>query len=256
MTMELMQSNSRYLNAKLQKVTDQIRTYDMNVRNNQYAIAYMIGRVDVEGIYKDDGFDTCASWACDAFGIAKTLAYNLIAIGKEYTRPVLNSKGKVMAFASNIVEADEHELPTVDFTVDQIARMRPLGRDKVVELYKAGQLAPHMTTADMVKVVKANKAKRINAPEAPEAVQNAPEAPEAVQNAPEAPEAPEAVQNAPEAPEAPEIVDVPRSPDFDNISTRFLIAELYYRGFKVFNNSMSREVVIHWHEQGYEGKGD
>ena len=233
MTMEIMQSNSRYLNAKLQKVTDQIRTYDMNVRNNQYAIAYMIGRVDVEGIYKDDGFDTCASWACDAFGIAKTLAYNLIAIGKEFTRPVLNSKGKVMAFASNIVECDDHEMPPVDFTVDQIARIRPLGRDKVVELYKAGQLTPHMTTADMVKVVKANKAKRINAPEAPETV-----------------------QPAPEAPEAPEIVDVPRSPDFDNISTRFLIAELYYRGFKVFNNSMSREVVIHWHEQGYEGKGD
>lgn len=249
-------SNSRYLNVKLQKATEQCRTYDLNIKNNKYAIAYIVGQVEAEEVYKDDGFNNAAEWVCDAFGVAKTVAYNLISVGREYTRPIRNNKGKIVGFASNIVSKEGEEMPLIDFSVDQISRMRKLGRDKILELYEQGILKPSMTTADMMQVVKGYSAKRVGSSDDKPASETPPQAQETTTQTPEpttATETQEPVKPAENAPqeavqpdEAGEVIDTSRSPEYDTISTRYLIAELYMRGFKVFREG--REVKIRWHE--------
>ena len=267
-------SNAHYLNAKLQKATDQCRQYDLNVRNNQFAIAYIIGKVDSEGLYKDDGFENCAEWVIREFGVAKTLAYNLIAVGKEYTRTVINAKGKIVGFCSNIItDTPLNDFPALDFTVDQISRLRSLGRDKVVELYQTGSLKPNMTTSDMMKLVKLHKAKKIttvepasDAPVEPASDVTAEHAsdtsvePTSVTTASDAPVEPSSATTASEVTTEPdheepgEVIDTSRSPEYDSISTRYLIAELYMRGFKVYREG--REVKIRWHEDIQDWKVD
>ena len=257
-------SNAHYLNAKLQKATDQCRQYDLNVRNNQFAIAYIIGKVDSEGLYKDDGFENCAEWVIREFGVAKTLAYNLIAVGKEYTRTVINAKGKIVGFCSNIItDTPLNDFPALDFTVDQISRLRSLGRDKVVELYQTGSLKPNMTTSDMMKLVKLHKAKKITTAEPAPEVTVEPTPDESISevttpNVTAEPATEVTVNSTPEvtAEPSPEpIVTAPhydntakliRSDSWDSIPSSMLIAELRKRGMRIYKGDA--EMEYNWEE--------
>lgn len=225
-------TNSTYMNAYLQKATDKIREFDMNIRGNQYAIAYIMGRVESEGLYADDGFTNASEWACDAFGIKKTTAYNLITIGREYVRPIQNSKGKVIGYASNIVDTPDGTAPMIDYTCNQLSRLSTLGHDEVKRLHDEGTIKPAMTAKEIQDFIRTQKA--IKAPE------------------PEQPEQPEPEQSEQSAqteqPKPEQIVKRigNRDAGWDNANTEQLIAELKARGFTITRDGINFD--IQWGE--------
>ena len=230
-------TNSTYMNAYLQKATDKIRQYDLNIRANQFAIAHIMGRVESEGLYADDGFTSATEWAQDAFGIKKTTAYNLITLGRDYVREVRDSKGKLKGYASNIVDSDEGTMPLLDYSTNQLARLSTLGHDEVKRFHDEGILKPSMTAKEIQDFIKVQKALK---------------APEPEQTEPEQPSAPESEQ--PEQNDQPDTTEPEpivkrlgaRDPGWDNANTEQLIAELYARGFAVIKGGVAYD--IRWGE--------
>ena len=224
----------KFANKLLEKATITIMSCDNDIKSRQFSIASILAEVESKKLYSDDGFASCAEYAEKTFGIKKSTAYALITIGKEYTRPILNEKGKVMGHCSNLLppaDMEKQDAPLVDFTTRQISLFSTLGREQVIDLVSNGSLSPTMTANQIREVVKVQKA--LNAPE-----QSEPEQP-SEQPAPE--------QSAPEQPEQttePVTIGIKRSDTFDNLSSDILIAELRKRGFKVFRDNV--EQVYNW----------
>ncbi len=209
-------NNSSYMNVTLQKATDKIRQYDLNIRANQFAIAHIMGRVDSECLYTDDGFTSATEWAQDAFGIKKTTAYNLITLGRDYVREIRDAKGKLKGYASNIVESAEGTMPMLDYSTNQLARLSTLGHDEVKRLHDEGTIKPSMTAKEIQDFIRAQKALK----------------------APEQPEQPE--QEQPEQPVVKRIGN--RDAGWDNANTEQLIAELKARGFEVTRGGVNYDI--------------
>lgn len=252
-------NNGKILNKGLQKATNLIFALGAQIKSKQYDVASILWEVEQKQLYSDDGFTNAAEYAMATFGFKKSKAYALVTIGKEYTRPVYDKKGKCVGHASNLVPAanpDMQDAPLNDFTVTQIERILPLGREKALELVNAGEMTPNMTVEAIRSVVKANKpAPAIEAPEslveAPTtAPDNEPEQnPAPATNAPEA--APEAPTSAPEIPadisaHAEGTIGFIRGDAWDNVPSDMLIAELILRGFQVFRNG--EEITVKWGE--------
>ena len=249
----LVVNNKVYLNDKLQQVTENIRTYDINIRNNQFAIAHLMSLVDAKEWYKDDGFENAAMWACDAFNIKKTLAYQLITIGREYIRPVINGKGKTIGYTSNIIPECEG-IPPVDYTVSQLARLATLGHTMVKASHDTGAINPRMTVkeiTDYIKSVKALNKPTEQATEKPteQPTEQATEKPteQPTEQATEQPTEQPTEQATEQPTEQPEkVYNIgKRYAMFDDISTDKLIAEIRARGFKVINQ-LNEEMIFVW----------
>lgn len=221
-------NNEKFMNPTLQKVTDAIRSYDMNIRANQYAIAHHMARVEMEELYKQDGLESAIEWAEKAFGMKKSLAYSLITIGKEYTREYRNAKGKIIGYGSNIIEETaDGSVPPCDYTANQIGRLSTLGHDAVKQAHDNGEIRPQSTAKEIAEYVKLHKAIKAGKTD----------------SEPEQPTEPEQVtmddvqESTPEHEPAPAQMRTvePRQEMFDNISTSWLIAEMRTRGFIVYN---------------------
>lgn len=221
-------NNDKFLNPTLQKVTDAIRSYDMNIRANQYAIAHHMARVEMEELYKQDGLESAIEWAEKAFGMKKSLAYSLITIGKEYTREYRNAKGKIIGYGSNIIaETADGSVPPCDYTANQIGRLATLGHDVVKQAHDNGEIRPQSTAKELQEYIKLHKAvkagKSVDEPEQP--------------TEPEQVTVDDVQDNAPEHEPAPAQMWTvePRQEMFDNISTSWIIAEMRARGFIIYN---------------------
>lgn len=230
----------KFLNKDLEKATVYIFSCDAQVRARQYDIAAILAEIDAKKLYKDDGFASAAEYANVTFGMQKTLAYALIEVGTNYTRPIYSDKGRVIGHCSNLLPAADIEkqtAPALDFTTGQIARMASLGREKVVELVNDGSVSPRMTHKEIDAVVKANKPpKAIKAPETPET----PTEPSTVPETPTEPA--EMVNGETTFPRSPE---VSRDETWDKMPTDILIAEIRARGFIVYDRN-GAEIVIDW----------
>lgn len=252
-------NNGKILNKGLQKATDLILALGAQIKSKQFDIASILWEVEQKQLFKDDGYESAAEYAMATFGFKKSKAYALVAIGKEYTRPVYDKKGKCVGHASNLIPAanpDMQDAPLNDFTVTQIERILPLGREKALELIQAGEMNPNMTVEAIRGVVKANKpAPAIEAPETPvEAPTSAPDTETEQTPAPnaQAPETP--VEGPTSAPEIPADISAhaegttgfTRGENWDNVPTDILIAELNLRGFQVFRNG--EEITVKWGE--------
>lgn len=231
-------NNEKFLNPTLQKVTDAIRSFDMNIRANQYAIAHHMARVEKEELFKQDGLESAIEWAEKAFGMKKTLAYSLITIGKEYTREYRNAKGKIIGYGSNIVEETaDGSIPPCDYTANQIGRLSTLGHDAVKQAHDNGEIKPQSTAKEIAEYIKLHKAIKAGKTD----------------NESEQPTEPEQVtidnvqDSAPEHEPAPARMWTvePRSEIFDDISTAWLIAEMRARGYIVYNGD-GVEQCIDW----------
>ena len=230
-----------FMNKQLEKVTQTIMECDSGIHSRQFAIAGLLARVESEKLYKDDGFANAAEYATATFGIKKSLAYGLISIGTDYTRPILNAKGKVVGYCSNLLppaNPDAQDAPLSDFTTTQIARFMSLGREKVLDLVKSDSLKPSMTVREILDVVKANKEQRIESTFA----ESQPETPD---NAEKQPTTPVESVNINDIEQIHNLVAEPRNvTDFDNIPTDWLIAELRMRGFTVIKDG--KDYAIDW----------
>lgn len=118
---------------------------------SMFEIAALIAEVDEKKAYLKDGFHSVHDWTASAFGIKKTLSYNLLAIGREYVQPVLStSSSKQIGMKSNLTDS-----VTDDFSISQIAQMLPAGHAAAVELCKAGTITTDMTCRDIKAAIAA-----------------------------------------------------------------------------------------------------
>ena len=248
-----------FSNKELERATRLLMECDSQVRTRQFDIASILGRIESQKLYQDDGFANTAEYAMQTFGMQKTLAYELIDIGVNYTREVKNAKGKVIGHCSNLVppaNPEQLDFPVLDFTPNKIGKMKVLGREKVLELIQAGDLTPRMTFKEIADVVKLHKAKpALTEPEQPatEPEQPATE-PEQPATEPEQPATePEQPATEPEQPATepatePEPIVIQladkRGNEWDALQSDQLIAELRKRGFNVYRNHC--EYKIDW----------
>ena len=130
--------NSKELNS----ATKKIFTLGNRAAKAMYEVAAILAKVQKDGSYKDDGFKNAADYAMQTFGFKKSLAYNLIKIGKDY-------------MAANSLESNLPHPENEDFTPNQIGLMLPIGdRDIVAEMCENGELTPDMTAEEIRNVVK------------------------------------------------------------------------------------------------------
>lgn len=244
MNLELMVTNNRpmFSNKQLVKATEQLIAIAQNIRTRQFDIAAILADVEVNNLYKDDGFSSCAEYAETVFGMKKSLAYALIRIGKDYTRPVLNNAGRCIGHASCLVPAanpDKQDAPLVDFTTTQIERMLALPRDTVINLVSEGKLSPSNTVREIIEVVKANKVDLLPATQEQE-----PEPEVEVQE--QEPEQEQEVQ-------ASRVLLVDETHNVSDIPATTMIKELINRGYEVSKDGYKITLVtedevstIHW----------
>lgn len=199
-----------FTNKKLQNATMQIMQIAGKIKNNWFQIGAIIAEVDREELYKDDGFENVHAWTMRAFNIKKTTSYDLLRIGKEYTRELTTEKGRVMGYECNLLPENSE----ANFTTTQVMKMLPAGHDKAQELVDSGVITPDMTTTAISKVIKDLNKKDEEEP--------ATEQPK---------EEPATEQEEPEAPTHEEWLRM----TFDKITTGELIEELKIRGFVIFD---------------------
>lgn len=198
-----------FQNKKLQNATMQIMQIAGKIRNNWFEVGAIIAMVDAQELYKDDGFNNVHEWTTRAFNIKKTMSYDLLKIGKEYTREILSDKGRTIGYECNLIVPDSSE----NFALTQVIRMLPAGHEKAQELVDAKLITPDMSSTAISKVIKG-----LNEPEEPE-------------------EEPEETSTTSEHVEEPEEVTHEEwlRMTFDKISTEELVEELKKRGFSVLN---------------------
>lgn len=198
-----------FTNKKLQNATMQIMQIAGKIKNNWFQIGAIIAEVDREELYKDDGFENVHAWTMRAFNIKKTTSYDLLRIGKEYTRELMTEKGRIIGYECNLLPENSE----ANFTTTQVMKMLPAGHDKAQELVDSGVITPDMTSTAISKVIK-----DLNKPEEPE----------------------EPTTSAEKEPEESEIPEAPTHEEwlrmtFDKITTGELIEEIKTRGFVVFD---------------------
>lgn len=191
-----------FTNRKLQNATMQIMQIAGRIKNNWFQIGAIIAEVDREELYKDDGFENVHAWTMRAFNIKKTTSYDLLRIGKEYTRELTTEKGRITGYECNLLPENSE----ANFTTTQVMKMLPAGHDKAQELVDSGVITPDMTSTAISKVIKDL-------------------------NKQEEPEEPATEQEEPEAPTHEEWLRM----TFDKITTGELVEELKTRGFVVFD---------------------
>lgn len=197
-----------FINKKLQNATMQIMQIAGRIKNNWFQIGAIIAEVDKEELYKDDGFSNVHEWTQRAFNIKKTTSYDLLRIGKEYTREITTEKGRITGYECNLLP----EKSEANFTTTQVMKMLPAGHDKAQELVDSKVITPDMTSTAISKVIKDLKKQEEGEQEEP--------AEEAF-----------VTEEAPETPTHEEWLRM----TFDKITTRELIEELKTRGFTVFD---------------------
>lgn len=140
-----------FSNKELQKATNTVLKLGDAIKKNWFEIAYIVAHVDDTECYKDDGFNTVHEWVEKTFGIKKTASYSLLTIGKEYTREIVNSSGKVVGYGTNLITDG-----TDDFSKTQVEKMLPAGHELAVELVNGGEITPDMSAKEISRVVKSH----------------------------------------------------------------------------------------------------
>ena len=138
-------------NKELQKATNAVLKLGDAIKKNWFAIAHIVAYVDETECYKDDGFNNVHEWVEKAFGIKKSASYSLLTIGREYTREIVNSSGKVVGYGTNLITDGSD-----DFSKTQVEKMLPAGHELAVELVNGGEITPDMSAKEISRIVKSH----------------------------------------------------------------------------------------------------
>ena len=137
-------------NKNLARATEKIYKLADTMRKSAYEVAVIIANVEVNQWFLDDGFEDIHAWTAKMFGFKKSASYNLLKIGKEWSRTVLNEAGKPVAYRSILTDADA----PIDFTTSQVALLLPEGIAAAKELVEEEVITPEMTCEDIRKKLK------------------------------------------------------------------------------------------------------
>ena len=235
MELTIITNRPTFINKSLERATQLLINCDSQIKNRQYDIAAILAEIEVKQYYKDDGFANCAEYAQHTFGMKKTTAYDLIAIGTEYIRPILNANGKAVGHCSNLLppaNTEKQDAPIYDFTPRQLAKLKTLGREKVLKLIEDGEVKPQMTFRELSDVVKLHTAKPAEVSEEP------------AEQPTQEPAEPAEQPKEEEAKREPLHITFKRGAEWDNVGSDILIAELRARGFTVSRGGV--EQLIDW----------
>ena len=139
-----------YANKALNTATQKVYKIGETVRKCAFETAVIIAGVEASECYKEDGFNTVHEWTNAAFGFQKSASYTLLKIGREYVREVLDGKGKVKGYTSNLLPEGAEK----DFSTTQIEKMLPAGHAFAAELVEREEITPDMTCREIGKIIK------------------------------------------------------------------------------------------------------
>lgn len=139
-----------FSNKALQNATMQIVRLTERAKDSMYQIAHIIALVDGTECYKDDGFNNVHEWTGKILGYKKSMSYDLLKIGRDYTREILGASGKVKGYECNLLPEGCKD----NFSTTQVIRMLPAGREIVCELVEDSVIVPSMTGKEITKVIK------------------------------------------------------------------------------------------------------
>lgn len=139
-----------YANKALNTATQKVYKIGETVRKCAFETAVIIASVEASECYKEDGFNTVHEWTNAAFGFQKSASYTLLKIGREYVREVLDGKGKVKGYTSNLLPEGSEK----DFSTTQIEKMLPVGHAFAAELVEREEITPDMTCREIGKIIK------------------------------------------------------------------------------------------------------
>ena len=189
-----------FINKNLQNATMKIVRLTDNAKTALYQIAFIIASVAESECYKDDGFNNVHEWTTKILGYKKSMSYDMLKIGQQYTREILNDKGKVTGYECNLLP----ESSATNFSTTQVIRMLPVDREVVCELVNDEIITPAMSSKEIAKVIR----NHINGEE---------------------PEQPTDGEQPTDNPKSPEDSPI----DLLKISTNDLMAELIRRGYLI-----------------------
>ncbi len=144
-------STKNFENQLLAKATEEILSLQKNVNQSLISVAGIAGEVAISESYKDDGFKTAQEWLMKTFNYKKSTAYTMVKIGKEYLRLEIDVCLPIYKTIFANPETDE------DFTLTQLEKLLPLGKEKIGVYLNSGDLKYSMTVKEIKDFVSAMK---------------------------------------------------------------------------------------------------
>lgn len=138
-------------NESLKKATEEIIRLQKNVNESLISVAGISGEVAKSESYKDDGFKSAQEWLMNTFNYKKSTAYTMVKIGKEYVQLEINGCLPIYKTIFANSETDE------DFTLTQLEKLLPLGKEKIEVYLSTGDLKYSMTVKEIKDFVSAIK---------------------------------------------------------------------------------------------------
>ena len=134
-------------NESLKKATEEIIKLQKNVNQSLISVAGISGEVAKSETYKDDGFKNAQEWLMSTFGYKKSTAYTMVKIGKEYVE--LEIDGCLPTYKTIFADNETDR----DFTLTQLEKLLPLGKEKIFEMLKDGSIDYDMTVKEIKEFV-------------------------------------------------------------------------------------------------------
>ena len=140
-------TTKKFENQSLAKATEEIIRLQKNVNQSLISVAGISGEVAKSESYKDDGFKSAQEWLMSTFNYKKSTAYTMVKIGKEYVN--LEIGGCVPIYKTIFANSETDE----DFTLTQLEKLLPLGKERIELLLSTGDLNYSMTVKEIKELV-------------------------------------------------------------------------------------------------------
>ena len=144
-------ATKNFKNQSLEKATEEIIRLQKNVNESLISVAGISGEVAKSESYKDDGFKSAQEWLMNTFNYKKSTAYTMVKIGKEYVQLEMNGCLPIYKTIFANSETDE------DFTLTQLEKLLPLGKEMILFYLNIGDLKYSMTVKEIKEFVSSIK---------------------------------------------------------------------------------------------------
>ncbi len=136
-------TTKKFENQSLAKATEEIVSLQKNVNQSLISVAGIAGEVATSESYKEDGFKSAQEWLMKTFNYKKSTAYTMVKIGKEYVQLEIDVCLPIYKTIFANPETDE------DFTLTQLEKLLPLGKEKIEVYLSTGDLKYSMTVKEI-----------------------------------------------------------------------------------------------------------
>lgn len=140
-------ATKKFENQSLEAATEEIIRLQKNVNESLISVAGISGEVANTESYKDDGFKSAQEWLMNTFNYKKSTAYTMVKIGKEYVQLEINGCLPIYKTIFANSETDE------DFTLTQLEKLLPLGKERIEAYLSTGDLKYSMTVKEIKEFV-------------------------------------------------------------------------------------------------------